>query len=274
MNVKCAIKRNFARRAATYDAHAWVQRYMAHRLLAACREEVAAAGRILEVGCGTGYLTRRLRGLNRRGWLVAVDLDPQVLTRARASLGDDAGVAWLAADAERLVRGSFEVIVANSVFQWFSHPAETLRTYLDLLAPGGCLAFSAMGPGTFRELGEAWQAAAAAQGLANWPRPVAGAFPGWQDWAHLLRSAGFGQVTTEQTMVAVSYPSVFHLLKTIQGTGAMNPVPQIISPRLFQGMLAAYPQESGNGAIMATYDLIWAVAQKDHPGAAEEKLGK
>ncbi len=259
MNVKPSIRRNFARRA---DAHARVQRYMAGELLARCQPALAAAERILEVGCGTGHLTRELRRRNPRAWLLAVDLDPGLLARARARLGDDPGVAWLAADAEELTRGRFHLIVANSVFQWFARPAETLRNYLSLLAPGGCLAFSAMGPGTFRELKLAWQEAARDLGLESWPRPAAADFLDWQAWADLLEQGGYREVRLAQAPVVASYPSVQELLKSIQGTGAVNPAPRPFSPRLYRRLLAAYQGTFGNGSVPATYDLIWATARK------------
>jgi malonyl-CoA O-methyltransferase len=273
MNLKEGIRRNFRRRGASYDQHARVQQQMADKLLAHCHEDIGAAGRILEVGCGTGYLTRHLRRLNRRAWLLAVDLDPDLLRRARQRLNHDAGIAWLAMDAEELCRGSFHLIIANSVFQWFLKPRETLRRYLALLAPGGCLAFSAMGPGTFRELGQAWQDAARDLNLSAWPRPAAADFLDWRDWGDLLREVGFREVRMEQAALVASYASVLQLLKTIQQTGALNPAPRVILPKLYQQMLTTYHRNWGNGSIPATYDLIWAVARKERSGGREEMLG-
>jgi ubiquinone/menaquinone biosynthesis C-methylase UbiE len=54
MEIKEGIRRNFARRAATYDRHAGVQRLMAQGLLALAEPHIQRAGRILEIGCGTG----------------------------------------------------------------------------------------------------------------------------------------------------------------------------------------------------------------------------
>ncbi|HZK14664.1 MAG TPA: hypothetical protein VFC55_09090, partial [Desulfobaccales bacterium] len=53
--VKQGIRRNFARRARSYDRHSEMQRRMAHGLVAAVGDVLARAGRILEIGCGTGY---------------------------------------------------------------------------------------------------------------------------------------------------------------------------------------------------------------------------
>ena len=61
MNLKQSIRRNFARRAGSYDRHAGVQRLMALGLLARVQEALPQARRVLEIGCGTGYLTSLLR---------------------------------------------------------------------------------------------------------------------------------------------------------------------------------------------------------------------
>jgi hypothetical protein len=77
----------------------------------------------------------------------------------------------------------------------------------------------------------------------------------------------------EQAALVASYASVLQLLKTIQQTGALNPAPRVILPKLYQQMLTTYHRNWGNGSIPATYDLIWAVARKERSGGREEMLG-
>ena len=167
--VKQGIRRNFARRARSYDRHAGMQRRMAHGLVAAVGESLARAGRILEIGCGTGYLTGLIRQANREARLVALDLDAALVDAARRRLGPEAGVAWLVADGEAPLRGEYDLIIANATFQWFTRPGETLAALYRNLAPGGVLAFSTLGPQTFQELAEALNRAARSLNLARNP---------------------------------------------------------------------------------------------------------
>ncbi|MBW1992724.1 MAG: malonyl-ACP O-methyltransferase BioC [Deltaproteobacteria bacterium] len=262
MQTKFGIRRNFARRAGTYDAHAQVQRYMAAELLGLSAEAVRQARRILEVGCGTGYLTRELRRLNAQALLVAVDLDPALLQAARQKLNGDTRTAWLAADGEAITRGRFDLIISNSAFQWFSQPAETLANYARCLTPGGRLAFTAVGPGTFPELRRSLEQAAAELKTAG-PDLAAARFPGDSDWQRLLEQAGFAHIRVQRHTLTVYFPSPQAFLKSLQATGATNPVPRPLSPRLFRAMLTAYHARFAlNGAIPATYELIWAEARK------------
>jgi malonyl-CoA O-methyltransferase len=264
MHTKHGIRRNFARRAATYDAHAQVQRFMAAELLRQNAAVVARAARILEIGCGTGYLTAALRRLNPQAWLAAVDLDVRLVQAARAKLNGAGCTAWLVADGETLTRGGFDLIISNSTFQWFSEPAETLKRYRECLAPGGCLAFAAMGPRTFRELAASLQAAARELNLNTTPEIAASRFLGGADWQGLLVDAGFGQVRAQSEVLASSFPAVKDFLASLQATGATNPAPRPFSPRLLQAMMASYQAGFGqNGGIPASYEVIWVSASKN-----------
>jgi malonyl-CoA O-methyltransferase len=263
MELKQGIRRNFARRAGSYDRFAGTQRLMARGLLALAEAEVAQAGRILEIGCGTGYLTRLLRGLNAGARLVALDLDPALVTAARRRLGTGNGVSWLVADAEVLEAGPFDLIIANAAFQWLTAPGAALASYFRSLNPGGALAFSTLGPGTCAELAASLKDAAAALGL-----PAALAIPAQnfidrEGWTNLLRQAGFGEPRVWREPVTAAFPSVRHFLKALQATGATNPEPRPFSPRLLKAMATAYEANFGaGGAIFATYEIIWALARK------------
>jgi malonyl-CoA O-methyltransferase len=263
MTHKQAIQRNFARRGATYDRHARVQKWMAAELLQGCRLFLQRARRVLEVGCGTGYLTGLLRQVNSQATLVALDLEISLLQRARTRLGRDAGVQFVAADGEAFAGGSYDLIIANSVFQWFSRPEETMREYYRMLRPGGCLAFAILGPATFQELAASFQEAAGALPLAESPEVAAVSFSGEEKWKRFLTNAGFQEVVLQREVRTETHPSVQDFLYALQATGATNPAPRPLSPRLFRHMAAIYHEAYGmNGSIPVTYEVIWAFAQK------------
>jgi len=264
MHSKQAIQRNFARRALSYDRYAVMQQGMAAELLRLAREAVAGARLVLEIGCGTGYLTARLRQANPDATIVAVDLEASLLRLARERLGGDKGVHFLAADGEAFAGGPFDLIISNSVLQWFSRPQETLRAYFDLLRDGGTLAFSTLGPATFRELSAAFRQAAGRQTLAESPEVVAHSFSNEQTWRHYLDQAGFQRVIVLREERIERHSTVQDFLHALQATGATNPYPRPFSPRLFRQMAAIYQGAFGlDGAIPVTYEIIWALARKE-----------
>ncbi|HLD48178.1 MAG TPA: methyltransferase domain-containing protein [Desulfobaccales bacterium] len=261
--VKQGIRRNFARRARSYDRHAEIQRRMAHGLAAAVGEPLARAGRILEIGCGTGYLTGLLRQANKAARLVALDLDAALVDAARRRLGPEPGVAWIVADGETPLRGEYDLIIANATFQWFTRPGETLAALYRNLAPGGVLAFSTLGPRTFQELAASLNRAARSLDLAAIPPIPAQGFGDGETWSQLLYRAGFPQPRLAREMVTATFPSVKEFLKALQATGATNPRPGRFSPRLLQALMAAYETDYGRGgAVPVSYEMIWAVADK------------
>jgi malonyl-CoA O-methyltransferase len=263
MEVKHGIRRNFARRAATYDAHAQMQRFMADELLRRIGQVASQARSILEIGCGTGYLTKELRRLNHEARLVAIDLDVALIQEARQKLNGDPLTAWLVADGETLARGRFDLIISNSTFQWFSEPGETLQRYWDRLTPGGCLAFAAMGPKTFQELAASLKRAASELEATRPPDIAARYFLGESQWQGLLMQAGFAEVQITKEVLTLDFPTVRDFLKSLQATGATNPHPRPLFPRLLRTMMETYKAGFGiNGTIPATYEVIWALARK------------
>lgn len=263
MDIKQSIRRNFARRATSYDGHAGMQRFMARGLMSRLTEALPRSRRILEVGCGTGYLTALLRQANPQAELVALDLDPALIAQARRRLGPDSRVSWLVADGEALVRGRFDLLVSNATFQWFTQPRETIRAYFQALNPGGCLAFSTLGPETFGELDASLRQAAIALNLESVPAIAARSFLSERNWEESLRLTGFSPVQLTRKMLQARFPTVPDFLQALKATGATNPNPRPFSPRLFAALLQAYEARfRQNGHIPVTYELIWALARK------------
>jgi malonyl-CoA O-methyltransferase len=263
MDLKHGIRRNFARRAASYDRHAGVQRFMAQGLLTRLEALTPRVASILEIGCGTGYLTRQLRQAYPHARLVALDLAPALVAAARRRLGPNSGVAWLVADGEAWDRGRFDLIIANAAFQWLTCPGASLTAFGRSLNPGGVLAFSTLGPLTFLELSTALQRAAAALHLEA-PAIAARGFLDGAGWTELLAQAGFLRRWVDREVVTTSFPSVRQFLKDLQATGATNPEPRPFAPRLFKGLVEAYRAGFGsNGSVPVTYELIWALARRE-----------
>ncbi len=261
MDLKQGTRRNFARRVATYDRHAGVQRVMAQQLLAQAEAAVAQSSRILEVGCGTGYLTSELRRLNPGAHLVAIDLDAALLDRARRRVGPDLRVAWVVGDGEAPPGKAFDLIISNSTFQWFTQPEATMATYFKILVPGGWLAFSTLGPGTFSELATSIRKAGNLLNLNRIPEIPAAGFLKAQDWTMLLGQAGFQSIQIAHKPLSIKFPTVLDFLKALKDTGATNPQPRPFPPRLLTALVAIYTELYGhNGYVPVTYEVIWAIA--------------
>lgn len=236
---------------------------MAWELLAQTAPIVNKAHHILEVGCGTGYLTAALRRLNPHANLLALDLDAALLARARRRLPPDPHLAWVVADGELPPSRDVNLIISNSTFQWFTHPETTISLYFQSLKKCGCLAFSTLGPGTFGELAAALRQAGNLLNINRIPSIPASAFLTATDWARILQQAGFPAIHLQRLPLSLAFPTVPDFLQSLQATGATNPQPRPFSAKLYKTMVAAYQDLfRQNGAITVTYEVILAVAGK------------
>jgi SAM-dependent methyltransferase len=97
--------------------------------------------RVLELACGTGIVTRRLReALPASATLVATDLNQPMIEYARGAV-PAAGIDWSQADAQALPHedGSFDVVVCQFGFMFLPDKALGFREARRVLAPGGVL---------------------------------------------------------------------------------------------------------------------------------------
>ncbi|MEE0979079.1 MAG: DUF452 family protein [Muribaculaceae bacterium] len=154
---KQAVGLRFTRRAESYDRHADVQRQMAATLVEKCRDAgVGFDGKdILELGIGTGFLTR-LYSKHNPASALAVDLaDSSLLRRILLASGCDFNGQIITADAERFIADRtdcYDVIISASTIQWFNSPKTFLSNAARALRKGGVLALSTFAPGTFHEV--------------------------------------------------------------------------------------------------------------------------
>jgi SAM-dependent methyltransferase len=97
-----------------------------------------AAGRVLDIGCGTGELARRIRDEHPATAVVGCDFSAGMLAHAQAK---NQAASWVQGDACRLPfrDGSFDVVISTEAFHWFPDQDAALREAWRVLAPGGRL---------------------------------------------------------------------------------------------------------------------------------------
>ena len=133
-----------------YDANAVVQKFLAEILTAETASVRDSYGKILELGCGTGLLTREIKEKIRFDSYTANDLSEKSKKYLDKILPD---YDFICGNAARIAPNStFDLIISNAMFQWFSNLDEVVNRYRNLLNKDGILAFTTFSPDNFPEL--------------------------------------------------------------------------------------------------------------------------
>lgn len=144
--MKSGIKHRFSAAVDTYDQYADLQRNVADSLMDRIIAGVCSPHSILEVGCGTGYLTKQIGNLYPTSALIGIDIVPSMLKKCQERYS---GGHYLVADGEHLpFNQPFDLIVSNLCLQWFQNPTVSLQQLVKL---GGAVALSTFGPQSFQE---------------------------------------------------------------------------------------------------------------------------
>lgn len=158
---KRLLRKRFSKNAATYDEYARVQKKMAQRLIDETKPKQrhpSASLNILEIGCGTGYLTGLLQTFPQAA-ITAVDFAPGMIETAQKNIGNDR-VRFRCEDIEEIrLTDRYDLILSNAAFQWLNHPERTVKKLGNALKKEGILCFSTFGFRTFQELHEAFKEA-------------------------------------------------------------------------------------------------------------------
>ncbi len=162
---KNLLKSHFDLQAPHYDHFGNLQKKIADQLLLLIRTPLPGTP-ILEIGTGTGYLSKAIFKKFYSTRLLSIDFSAQMLKMARRQFHEFQRLFFIQADGECLpFQGKFSALISSSTFQWFTDLQNALKNYYSLLCSQGCLYFTLFVEGTFQELIESFQIAYQKNGL-------------------------------------------------------------------------------------------------------------
>lgn len=139
MNAKKESQESFDRQALTYDmdrngSHAREQ----YSIILQKMENFRFAN-VLDVGCGTGEILKRIHKRYSEVSLTGVDISEKMLEVAKVKIGNKATLLW--ADAEMLPfsDATFDLIVCSDSFHHYPNPQKVLAEFRRVLKGGGNL---------------------------------------------------------------------------------------------------------------------------------------
>lgn len=282
-----AVRRGFARAAATYDAAAALQREIGARMAQRLDYVKLAPAAILDAGCGTGGAVGEL-GLRYSGArVVAFDIALPMVAAARrrshagrtvlrrllrpfASARTGTEPAFVCADIDALPFAgvSFDLVWSNLALQWVNDLPRAFAEFRRVLKVGGLLSFTTFGPDTLREVRAAF---AGVDGSTHTNR-----FIDMHDIGDMLVHAGFAGPVMDMEEITLTYATPQALLVELKAIGAANRTrgrPRGLTGRArwsrFIGRLEALSRE---GRIPATFEVVYGHAWKGEPRRTAEGL--
>jgi malonyl-CoA O-methyltransferase len=169
---------------------------------------------VLELGCGTGHLTRTLTHRFPRIPVLATDLSEAMLQTAREHWDLPSTPSWQRLDARipELPGKTFDLVASNALVQWFGDLEEHFRGCRELATTKGWLAVSGFCDDHFPELDRILT-----RPPFEYPRGPGHAI---EAVAKAVRTSGWELTSLEAEEWPVSYPSSWSFLGQLRDSGA------------------------------------------------------
>jgi len=170
-------------------------RPVAEKMIA--RMDLAANDSVLEVGCGEGWLCRRLAGICSEGAVVGIDVSEEMVNLARSQSADAGNLMFAVGAAEEIpwAEDYFTRLVSVESAYYWSSPERAARELFRVTAYGGSVHLLMS---YYKENPHAH----------HWQEHVGFPFRLMSEgeWAELLTTFGFQQVATERIVDETPVP--------------------------------------------------------------------
>ncbi|EPF70550.1 malonyl-ACP O-methyltransferase BioC [Acinetobacter indicus] len=201
---KSQVARRFAQAHHSYLQHAVIQQQICQQLVRLMQSHLTSRklGRVFEIGCGTGALTRALEQHFQVQQLLLNDLYPEV----QQQLFSTSRTEWWIGDAEQIAfPEQLDMLISSSALQWMQNLQQLFAKIAHALKPSGYLCFSSFGPDNLKEI-----KALTGQGLDYFSLP---------ELRRCLESQGFEIVYLSETVKTLAFEHPRQVLQHLKATG-------------------------------------------------------
>ncbi|MFY7697980.1 MAG: malonyl-ACP O-methyltransferase BioC [Legionella sp.] len=261
MNLTTEICNSFNAHAADYEKAAKIQYEIGERLFERLAYLMIKPRYILDLGCGTGIFSARLKKLYPEAVIISFDLAYAMLQQTKNKQGWLK--KWPLVNGDMLNMpfspGVFDLVFANQVVHWSDSLARIFGEISRVMNINGCLMFSTLGPDTFLELKRAWALVDDYQHTNT--------FTDMHDIGDVLMAEHFLDPVVDMEYLSVHYGSISQLLQSLKAQGVRNINRErkrgLVAKNTwhaFERHLAGFKTELGKYPL--TYEVVYGHAWK------------
>lgn len=238
------IKKQFEKSMQDYDQNATVQMLMAMKMVFELTKISKTFENVLELGSGTGVLTKQLaRELNFKNYF-ANDLVEKSKNYVQKFIPQSTFYCGNALKIKPTKKA--DLIVSNAMFQWFPSLEKAIQTIKSNLKNEGILAFSTFSPNNFKEITDL-------TGLSLQYRTQ-------EEIEKILKVEGFKILYSEQFSEELKFKTPLELLAHMKKTGVNSLSEKTWTITKVKEFCDKYTKKYPNAKL--TYSPIIIIAQK------------
>lgn len=256
---KDIIAQNFGKSVGNYHKHAEVQKEVAQRLIASLKpwRDILPPGPLLEIGCGTGFVTEGLIELYPEREKIITDLSPEMVSFCKNRLDGSQNISFGELDAEKIQTDEpkYSLSVCGFAAQWFKDSALTLGRILEATKPGGLMLASFPGNESFPE----WKQCCRELGI-----PYTGnELPDTEEMV-IKMSTGPVQVDYYEDTITQNFRSSVDFFRHLKKIGAGTHRDGSTLNASEMKMLINHWDSKNKGDITVSYHVVFLAVKRDH----------
>lgn len=260
-SLKNQIKENFSNHITTYDKNASVQKLAADKMIESLKPwlDIIPSGPILEVGCGTGFVTEKLLQLFPDREVFVTDLSYEMVKFCERKmhrenlLSNNVKFGVLDGDDIKDVE-KYALIISGFTIQWSKDAMTSAYAMIDALKPSGLLLLSFPGDHSFTQ----WKMM-----CQDLQIPYTGNKLPEEDRLVVQMSMKPVLVDSFSEIIPERYDSVTDFFKSLKNIGAGTPTNNERLTKSQMQSLINYWEKKYPDVVEVDYQLVYVAAKKN-----------